>query len=49
MRQYYVMNSGEMSALFMSLNRSLGRPVNPEETDIVAWVLAEAGKNVTAT
>lgn len=48
MQQYYVMNSGEMSALFTSLNRSLGRPVNPEETDIVAWVLAEAGKNVTA-
>ncbi|TYS27524.1 amidase [Bacillus pumilus] len=48
MQQYYVMNSGEMSALFTSLARSLGRPVKPEETDIVAWVLAEAGKNVTA-
>ncbi|MCM3064147.1 amidase [Bacillus altitudinis] len=48
MQQYYVMNSGEMSALFTSLARSFGRPVKPEETDIVAWVLAEAGKNVTA-
>ncbi|CAM5608494.1 amidase [Bacillus safensis FO-36b] [Bacillus safensis subsp. safensis] len=43
-QQCYVMNSGEMSALFTSLARSLGRPVKPEETDIVAWVLAEAGK-----
>ncbi|MGE6631908.1 amidase [Bacillus sp. NPDC077027] len=47
MEQYYVMNSGEMSALFTSLERSLGRPVKVEETEIVAWVLAEAGKNVT--
>lgn len=48
MENYYTMNAGEVSAMFISLERMLGRDIRPDEVDIITWVFAEAGKNVSA-
>ncbi|CAM4231995.1 amidase [Saccharibacillus endophyticus] len=48
MENYYTMNAGEVSAMFISLERMLGRAIRPDEVDIITWVFAEAGKNVSA-
>ncbi|MBB5172577.1 amidase [Texcoconibacillus texcoconensis] len=48
MENYYLMNSGEISALVYRLERSLGRSVTPEDVEIETWLLNEAGKSVSA-
>jgi len=48
MENYYTMNAGEVAAMFISLERMLGRAIRPDEVDIITWVFAEAGKNVSA-
>ena len=48
MENYYTMNAGEVSAMFITLERMLGRNIRPDEVDIITWVFAEAGKNVSA-
>ncbi|ULO06106.1 amidase [Paenibacillus sp. 19GGS1-52] len=48
MENYYTMNAGEVSAMFLSLERMKGRAITAGEVDIVTWVLAEAGKKVSA-
>ncbi|MEJ8306261.1 amidase [Saccharibacillus sacchari] len=48
MENYYTMNAGEVSAMFISLEQMLGRSIRPDEVDIITWVFAEAGKNVSA-
>ncbi|QDI92096.1 hypothetical protein EPH95_13640 [Salicibibacter halophilus] len=48
MEQYYLMNSGEMSALRMSIEESLGRSLTPDDIEIETWVLSEAGRSVSA-
>ncbi|MDO3410073.1 amidase [Saccharibacillus sp. CPCC 101409] len=48
MENYYTMNAGEVSAMFITLEQMLGRPIRPDEVDIITWVFAEAGKNVSA-
>ncbi|WP_206023742.1 amidase [Saccharibacillus alkalitolerans] len=48
MENYYTMNAGEVSAMFISLEQMLGRAIRPDEVDIITWVFAEAGKNVSA-
>ncbi|ETT46579.1 amidase [Paenibacillus sp. FSL P4-0338] len=48
MDNYYTMNAGEVSAMFLSLESAMGRAIKAEEVDIVTWVLAEAGKQVSA-
>lgn len=48
MENYYTMNAGEVSAMFITLERMLGRSIRPDEVDIITWVFAEAGKNVSA-
>ncbi|GGN93830.1 amidase [Saccharibacillus kuerlensis] len=48
MENYYTMNAGEVSAMFISLERMLSRAIRPDEVDIITWVFAEAGKNVSA-
>lgn len=48
MDNYYTMNAGEVSAMFLSLESAMGRTIRAEEVDIVTWVLAEAGKQVSA-
>lgn len=48
MRQYYLMNSGEISALILTLERLLGRKLTEKDMEIETWLLNEAGKSVSA-
>ncbi|WP_010651683.1 amidase [Oceanobacillus massiliensis] len=48
MRDYYVMNSGEMNATIRSLEKALGRTIISDDVEIESWVLHEAGKLVSA-
>lgn len=45
---YYTMNAGEVAAMFVSMERMMERAITPSEVDIITWVLAETGKNVSA-
>lgn len=45
---YYMMNSGEMAAMVSSIERSIGRELTASDMEIEAWVIAEAGKKVSA-
>ncbi|CAI6052755.1 6-aminohexanoate-cyclic-dimer hydrolase [Paenibacillus sp. JJ-100] len=48
MENYYMMNSGEMAAMISSMEHSLGRLLTADDMEIESWVLAEAGKKVSA-
>jgi amidase len=48
MENYYMMNSGEMAAMISSMERSMGRALTSNDMEIESWVLAEAGKKVSA-
>lgn len=48
MRHYYAMNCGEMSHLFHNLERQMKHPLTLEHVEIESWMLAEAGKTITA-
>ncbi|WP_096435125.1 amidase [Alteribacter populi] len=48
MRNYYLMNCGEMAALIETLEKSLGRIITSEDIEIESWMLKEAGQSVTA-
>ncbi|MGX1830182.1 amidase [Paenibacillus taichungensis] len=48
MENYYMMNSGEMAAMISSMERSMGRALTSDDMEIESWVLAEAGKKVSA-
>lgn len=47
-KNYYVMNCGEMAGMVDSIEKKLGREITIHDMEIVAWVLTVAGKNVTA-
>ncbi|MEI2280023.1 amidase [Paenibacillus polysaccharolyticus] len=48
MENYYMMNSGEMAAMISSMEHSMGRSLTADDMEIESWVLAEAGKKVSA-
>ncbi|WP_053217866.1 amidase [Virgibacillus senegalensis] len=48
MENYYIMNSGEISAMMTGLEKAFGREMTFEDMEIVSWVLYRAGQNVTA-
>lgn len=48
MRQYYLMNSGEMAALLRHFSTHLNRKIKPEDVEIETWLLARAGESVSA-
>ncbi|PYZ98214.1 amidase [Alteribacter lacisalsi] len=48
MKQYYTMNSGEMAAVVKTLEHAFGRVLTSGDMEVESWVLAEAGKHVTA-
>lgn len=48
MRDYYLMNSGEMAALLYQLEKEIGRKITEEDVEIETWLLSEAGKAVSA-
>ncbi|MDQ0171466.1 amidase [Paenibacillus tundrae] len=48
MENYYMMNSGEMAAMIASMEHAMGRELTADDMEIESWVLAEAGKKVSA-
>ncbi|MFC4559431.1 amidase [Virgibacillus kekensis] len=48
MRDYYLMNSGEISNVLSQIEQGLGRSVTPEDVEIETWLFHEAGKSVSA-
>ncbi|MGG4038309.1 amidase [Heyndrickxia ginsengihumi] len=48
MENYYLMNAGEMAAMFLSLEKMLGRSLTYDDMEIVSWVLYKAGERVSA-
>ena len=48
MREYYLMNSGEMALLKKNLEQSLGRRLTEDDMEIESWLLATAGRRVSA-
>lgn len=48
MRDYYVMNSGEMNAVIQELEKAMRAPLTAEDMEIESWLLHQAGKSVSA-
>lgn len=48
MENYFMMNSGEMAAMVLTIERSLGRSITSEDIEIEGWVLLEAGRKLSA-
>lgn len=48
MREYYMMNSGEMASLVRSFTERLNRELTPEDVEIETWLLYRAGESVSA-
>lgn len=48
MRNYYLMNSGEMSSLVHDLQQTLGRQLTDDDMEIESWLLSQAGESVNA-
>src|SRR5699024_6049086 len=48
MRNYFLMNSGEVAHVMAEIERAMGRPVTADDMEIETWVLNEAGKSVSA-
>ncbi|WP_067725156.1 amidase [Oceanobacillus damuensis] len=48
MRDYYIMNSGEMNATILGLEQMIGREITAEDVEIETWLLHEAGKSISA-
>lgn len=48
MRDYYIMNCGEMAATMASIERAIGRSVLQVDMEVMTWVLYQAGLQVTA-
>jgi len=48
MRNYYLMNSGEISALTGQIEAMLGRALTPDDVEVETWLLHRAGQQVSA-
>ncbi|WP_163970929.1 amidase [Oceanobacillus halotolerans] len=48
MKDYYVMNSGEISSVVKNLEQAFGRELTTDDLEMESWLLNEAGKNVSA-
>ncbi|WP_211750152.1 amidase [Paenibacillus sp. Marseille-Q4541] len=48
MENYYMMNSGEMAAMVLGMERGLGRSITADDIEIEGWVLLEAGRKLSA-
>src|SRR5690625_2376085 len=48
MKDYFLMNSGEISMVVAQLEKAIGREVTAEDVEIETWVLNQAGKSVSA-
>lgn len=47
-RDYYLMNSGEMAATVNRIEKAFGRPLTVEDLEMESWVLNKAGQSVSA-
>ena len=48
MKDYFLMNSGEISSVVEQLERAIGRSITADDVEIETWMLNEAGKSVSA-
>src|SRR5690625_3926540 len=48
MRNYFLMNSGEISSLVQELEEMMQKEITADDMEIEAWILNVAGKNVSA-
>lgn len=48
MRNYFLMNSGEISSLIQNIEKAVGREMTSADVEIETWLLNQAGKHVTA-
>ncbi|WP_422124427.1 amidase family protein [Planococcus sp. X10-3] len=48
MRDYYLMNSGEMALLARNLKKAAGRELTAADMEIESWLLSQAGLQVSA-
>lgn len=48
MKDYYLMNSGEISSVIGKLEKGISREITADDVEIETWVLNEAGKSVSA-
>ncbi|WP_217587829.1 amidase [Lentibacillus saliphilus] len=48
MRNYFLMNSGEVATVVASMEEKLGRKLTADDMEIETWILNEAGKSVSA-
>lgn len=48
MRNYYLMNSGEIASLVNQLETTLGKRILSEDVEVETWLLHIAGQNVSA-
>lgn len=48
MKSYYIMNSGETTAMLESIENSIGRKLTIDDMELVTWVLFSAGKTISA-
>lgn len=47
MRDYYIMNSGEMNMTVQSLEQALGRELTEEDIELEGWLMHVAGKSIS--
>lgn len=48
MKNYYLMNSGEIASLMERMTQSLGKAISMEDVEIETWLLYVAGKSLSA-
>lgn len=48
MKSYYIMNSGETTAMLEAIENNLGRELTIDDMELVTWVLFSAGKSISA-
>src|SRR5699024_11868041 len=48
MRNYYLMNSGEVSATISNIEHQMNRKITQADLELEAWLLNVAGKSVSA-
>ena len=48
MKSYYLMNSVETAAMFDGIEASLGRPMQPEDMELMSWAIYQSGQQILA-
>src|SRR5699024_2763929 len=48
MKNYFLMNSGEVSMVIMQMEEAMGRSITTDDVDMETWLLNVAGRSVSA-